>query len=195
MKKLLWITCFLSVGLNIYLVKFDHLEIETPKIQQEVALLQSSSPKLKTLSDKDDCIVNQNKKTLSKVAIPKEKVREHPNDSLDYESLKKESAESIDRFVIDELNLNLETSALIIKTFEDGQKKFDLYLEEKQKTSNPSDEPKAYFFDAYDYIKIGRNRLETRRKLKMLLGSDSFTGLEKFIKSSQLKGQMIYEIL
>jgi leucyl aminopeptidase len=198
MKKLLWTICFLSVGLNTYLIKF---EAKRPKpIEQELTSINSSLEKKSTKKEKQSCPTakkNQTNTNSIKIAEPhQEKAQPFSDeDSFDYDSFKKESSEKIDRFVLEELNLDLETSAQIVKVFEEGQKKFDAYLEDKQKAANPEGEAEGYFFDAYDYIRMGRNRLETRKKLKTYLGVDSFKQLEQFIKAERNKGGIAYEIL
>ena len=194
MKKLLWTISFLSVGLNFYLLKIEKAPSEP--LLQEVTLIKSSLKKeTPKKQEKPSCPKPIELKKISKTDEPEEKAMLAAHNSFDLDTFKKESSEKIDRFVLEELSLDLETSAQIVKTFEEGQEKFDLYLEEKQKSANPEGAPEAYFFDAYDYIRMGRNRLETRRKLKTFLGIDSFKQLETFIRSERNKGGIAYEIL
>lgn len=198
MKKLLWTICFLSVGLNTYLIKFEAKK--TKPIEQEVKSINSSLEKISTEKEKQDCIASKEVKAspspIKTAELHQEKAQPFSDeDSFDYDSFKKESSEKIDRFVLEELNLDLETSAQIVRIFEEGQKKFDAYLEDKQKTANPEGEVEGYFFDAYDYIRMGRNRLGTRKKLKTYLGVDTFKQLEQFLKAERKSGGIAYEIL
>lgn len=110
--------------------------------------------------------------------------KEKATRELSYDQIKDKAQSDLEMLTISELNHSSEEVAQIFRIIKESQLAFDTYIQKKIKISKKKYgfNNYGYSYDPYDYIALGKTRLETRDKLKELLGKNAFRSFMKFIK-------------
>ena len=196
MKKFLLLCLLVSVGFNLYLVKYEYIvrddfeddyapATEMVEAVDQVKLAQSAVAKKEILKPKKSCSCKQNTPKYAQSFDERDERAPNEKYSEDFireqiEQKHREWLEESDKFFYEELRLSSEQIARYRELAKNRQKEIDIYFNKKH-ADLAEGETASYMFTSEDTIFMGKVTEAYEESLREAFGEENYKSHKDFI--------------